>query len=58
MEVFVNYDCDLQAPCLFERTVAALSSLSRLNEAELDRPQQVWLADRGLKARGGDKSAG
>lgn len=40
-DLFVNYDCDLAAPCLYERTVAALSSLSRMSDAELERPQNV-----------------
>ncbi|KAG2495708.1 hypothetical protein HYH03_006308 [Edaphochlamys debaryana] len=38
VDLFVNYDCDLRAPNLFERTVQALARLS--TRAELDGPPQ------------------
>ncbi|GLI68912.1 hypothetical protein VaNZ11_013463 [Volvox africanus] len=36
VDLFVNYDCDLKAPNLYERTVQALSKLSQ--RTELDGP--------------------
>ncbi|KAG1671977.1 hypothetical protein FOA52_013349 [Chlamydomonas sp. UWO 241] len=42
VDLFVNYDCDLQAPCLYERTIASLSRLAHLTDAGLEsRPHQM-----------------
>jgi hypothetical protein len=45
VDLFVNYDCDLQAANLYERTVAALCTLSQCREVEVQVGGVLQLLD-------------
>lgn len=45
VDLFVNYDCDLQAANLYERTVAALCALSQRREVEVQVGLVLQLLD-------------